>query len=312
MSFNDWFKPRWKHGDPDVRLAAVEKISKQSILEGLALSDIDERVKIAAISKLENQGLLYEIVRNVFNSGSSKLAALSNIIDKNILNDIAINALLDERLRMAAMDKIYDIAAWEIVARNENEDNSIRKHALMRLKGHVSPTVITEIKKLMIDKETRKQQDLYITARDSNKAMYNRIDAVSKLKDKHILEELASDKQIIAAVRVKAINRVANIELFKKLASDPDEDLWVRQRALWRLEDGNLKSKILNSERRLISINRYIELCKLRDFLIKHDNKLAFMLTDEEMIKNPTLLPMIEIAIKEITGLDLNVFIRRL
>ena len=53
------FKPAWEHKDPDRRLAAINSFSEdnseqQEILQGIAQSDADARVREGAISRLTN------------------------------------------------------------------------------------------------------------------------------------------------------------------------------------------------------------------------------------------------------------------
>ena len=58
-------KPGWKHADPSVRLAAVQEIDAQDTetLSSLVLNDEDERVRLAALDRIENLEALEKIAQ---------------------------------------------------------------------------------------------------------------------------------------------------------------------------------------------------------------------------------------------------------
>lgn len=65
MSLFDFVKPNWKKSDPAVRAAAVEKeVSDQSIIESLASSDPDVKVRTAAVKKVASLKMLKSISVN--------------------------------------------------------------------------------------------------------------------------------------------------------------------------------------------------------------------------------------------------------
>src|SRR5262245_44723929 len=63
MVFLDRLLPEWRHSDPAVRAAAVQKLGKESadILTSVARSDGDVRVRRVAIKKIDDSELLLEI-----------------------------------------------------------------------------------------------------------------------------------------------------------------------------------------------------------------------------------------------------------
>ncbi len=58
MSIVDYFVPKWKNSDPEVRIKAMERIRKNSIFETIANADPDERVRIAAVQRIVNMEIL--------------------------------------------------------------------------------------------------------------------------------------------------------------------------------------------------------------------------------------------------------------
>ncbi len=71
MSLFDRLKPtpRWKHADPQVRLAAVPEIDSSredaaTVLAELATTDMDPRVRRAAVSRVDDPHVLSDVVRS--------------------------------------------------------------------------------------------------------------------------------------------------------------------------------------------------------------------------------------------------------
>src|ERR671919_848161 len=58
-------QPRWKHGDPSVRAAAVYELGpdEADALRALAREDADARVRRAAVSRVDDPAILGEVVR---------------------------------------------------------------------------------------------------------------------------------------------------------------------------------------------------------------------------------------------------------
>src|ERR687895_2533020 len=59
-------QPRWKHGDPAVRAAAVYELGPDEggALRALAREDADARVRRAAVSRLDDSAVLGDIGRS--------------------------------------------------------------------------------------------------------------------------------------------------------------------------------------------------------------------------------------------------------
>jgi hypothetical protein len=62
VALNSFFKPKWKHRDPGVRKAAVEKLIDQALIADIAKTDDNEDVRRVAIKKLTNPAVLVEML----------------------------------------------------------------------------------------------------------------------------------------------------------------------------------------------------------------------------------------------------------
>lgn len=64
MGFSDFFKPRWRHTSPEIRLKAVGRLTEndQEIFKEIAMHDGDDRVRGAAIEKIADRDFLVTFV----------------------------------------------------------------------------------------------------------------------------------------------------------------------------------------------------------------------------------------------------------
>ena len=96
MSIFNFLKPKWKHSNPAVRRKFIlEKLRDESILEGIARTDEDSVVRMAAVSRIRNPIILKDIAENnddfdVSNKASKKLRkAYKSILSSCSRDDIA-------------------------------------------------------------------------------------------------------------------------------------------------------------------------------------------------------------------------------
>ncbi len=66
MSIADWFKPKWKHSKPAVRLAAVEELTDQNVLARISRNDEDREAREAALKRVTDQRVSADIVTESF------------------------------------------------------------------------------------------------------------------------------------------------------------------------------------------------------------------------------------------------------
>ena len=76
MSIFDFVKPNWKKSDPAVRAKSVEtEVTDQGIIEEMASSDSDAKVRTAAVKKLNSIAALQKISKSDADEGVRRLAA---------------------------------------------------------------------------------------------------------------------------------------------------------------------------------------------------------------------------------------------
>ncbi|MBF0538738.1 MAG: hypothetical protein HQL03_10860 [Nitrospirae bacterium] len=131
MSIKDLFQPKWKHCDPAVRKAAVEKLTDQKVLADIAKHDKDWSVRAAAHEKLGNkEEALFEVAKNAMPSKVRK-AAVEKLTDQKVLADVAKNDE-DWNIPNAAVAKLTDRTMLEDVAKNARYSR-VRKAAYYKL-----------------------------------------------------------------------------------------------------------------------------------------------------------------------------------
>jgi hypothetical protein len=136
MGLLDRFKtqPRWKHADPTVRVLGVQDLTDEEheVLEELARTDPDPRVRRAAVSRLGSVAVLTEIVRRETDGQVRDEAA-------GVLLDIALGAYeADEAASLAAVDGLTALPPADaqkqlvLVAKTARRD-VVSRRALERL-----------------------------------------------------------------------------------------------------------------------------------------------------------------------------------
>jgi len=98
MALLDLFRPKWRHSDREIRLAAVANTTNQRILRKVARSDDHWSVKCAAISHLDDKQLLEELTDHgnpsLRNTALSRLRELAQGIEG--LGKVVRNVIADQ------------------------------------------------------------------------------------------------------------------------------------------------------------------------------------------------------------------------
>jgi uncharacterized protein DUF349 len=131
MSFLDRFKPqpRWKHADPAIRAAAVAEIPDDGeyrpVLDELAASDPDVRVRSAAIERLTDVALLSRLAR------TEQDADLRRVLADRLI-EIAITPAATDADAALALDGLEDPRQFSTIAKSSPHD-TVRASALGRV-----------------------------------------------------------------------------------------------------------------------------------------------------------------------------------
>ncbi len=133
MNISDFFQPDWKHSDPQIRRAAVEKLDVAAdypVLMNLAAGDVDASVRLVAIARIERlddlarlaacesdsavqtdlqqrmAAIAYDLILAGCEVGSAT-ANLPYVTDPQKLGEIAVT-VEDDAVRLAAVERIED------------------------------------------------------------------------------------------------------------------------------------------------------------------------------------------------------------
>jgi hypothetical protein len=116
-------QPRWKHNDPDVRLEGVRELEDQVEIAVLAETDPEARVRLAAISRLEDPNVL----GRVFGSDPDETAR-ERAADR--LHALATNGH-EAHVALAAVRGLQDPRRLSAIAKGDYTD-AVRTEALSR------------------------------------------------------------------------------------------------------------------------------------------------------------------------------------
>ncbi|MEW5734526.1 MAG: hypothetical protein AB1921_06710 [Thermodesulfobacteriota bacterium] len=191
MGIFDALRSKWKHSDPEVRLAAIRDLDDQSILAEIAESDPVFRVRLAAVGKLIGNDVLASVALKDSNT-QVRLAAVARIKDQSKLCDIAAN-VAEERVRLAAVDAITDEGVLAHVA-NTNDNESIQVAAVRRI--------------------TKDEALLEVAAKSTGHS--SRLEAVRRMHSPALLAR-------IAVKSASAQLRIAAAEKLGETVTNPDE-----------------------------------------------------------------------------------------
>jgi hypothetical protein len=256
MEFMDLFRPKWKHSNWKVRLAAVEKLLEQRELAEVATNDADTDVRRAAVVKLTDQVVLADIVKNQDLMDDIRKVALSKLTDQAILAEVIKNCN-DYFGYTAVLDKLTDQNVLVDMAKN-SENCFLVQQIARKLTDH---SILTDI------------------AKNANKKQEFMEAAVDKFIDQTTLAEIVknTDKSSVAE---RAVNKLT--DQFKLVdISQNARYIDVQIKATLKLEDLHLKvenllrilNEILNESKKYSFVeDRIIEI--LNNLRILYWNKL--------------------------------------
>lgn len=258
----DTLRPRWRHSDPEVAVAAVGRIDNQRSLEKIAWSDVLSKVAQAAIERLEDEEALSRIALGPF-APHLRLVAVERLRDADVMARIleseeeaelcaaAVARLADPKrlarvavdsrsavARKAAVETVEDAEVLARVAR-EDADSGVRLAAVERVLNPAAlAAVLDRERELQVCRAAaRRLDDSRQLARvaTGGGTWAGRVAAVKRLDDQSLLAEIATGDED-SRVRSAAARRVESQSVLIEVART-DEDEYPRQAAVERLDD---------------------------------------------------------------------------
>lgn len=159
---NNFFIPKWKHPNPEIRKKAIMKLKDSNLLIQMAKNDENSKVRREAVKRLEDQLIIAYVAQND-KSPIVRRAAVEMLQDQAVLSEIVKNDE-DSGVRIEAVDKIEDKSVLIYVARNDT-DNLLRRIAAERT-GY--DTLIEEVMNLNDEKEDNDPVEEYDEEYDKN------------------------------------------------------------------------------------------------------------------------------------------------
>ena len=116
--------------DERVRLSAVERVTDQAVLSQVALNDSDNTVRRYAVDNLTDQAILSQVVLND-SDNDVRRAAVGRVTDQDILSQVALNDS-EKDVRERATSLLTDEAILTHIANNDR-NHFVRREADLRL-----------------------------------------------------------------------------------------------------------------------------------------------------------------------------------
>lgn len=191
MGLADFFRPKWKHSDSEVRADAVRTMGDddKQLLVQIAKNDSDESVRRIAIRKINSADALAELADGHLD-GSLRDLALERA--SSMWMNIAVGEGEDAQ---EGLDKLDDDAALaEVVKRGQRAE--IRAAALERIRD---PRALADIARQARDEETR-------------------LAAVNAIDDEQILKSLAlsGDHREVSVIALDGVEEVESLRAIAK------------------------------------------------------------------------------------------------
>jgi hypothetical protein len=206
MSIADWFRPKWKHPNRDVREAAVRRLKNQEALAHVAQNDEDAWVRMFAVTRVTLQEVVADIAKNDKDSRVRR-AAIRRLGQANVLAEIAMSDP-EVPVREYAVKWLFDQRARADIAKNAR--NSSVRAAAARL---LHPTRYADLLRIL-------RVEVGTMSAETNPSILA-----------HIAKCALSSE-----ARAAALKRVTDQRLLANIATN-DEFCYVRQAARARFVD---------------------------------------------------------------------------
>jgi hypothetical protein len=210
MSILDWFRPKWRHSDREVRLQTIRQLTDQATLFRVVLKEPCGYARAQAYQLLHDQNAIARVATTA-KSCFNREDAAKHLTDRAVLASI-VRKDQDPRVRRAAALRIDDQGLLGSIADND-PDSDVREAAVSRLEDQT-----------VLARAALKDRELAV-----------RMAALAHLADHGVLANLA-ENDAEPQIREAAIERLDDQDALAKIARNAKE-FRERKAAIKRLTD---------------------------------------------------------------------------
>ena len=239
------------------RLRLVGNVINQSELKRLVLEQSNPTwLKSAARAKINDETVLVECAGQSTDQEVSSSAAVRIVGEENC-KELFYRKGLDKSVKMILLDKINDDSFLRAVVENVENDYSIRKSALSRIKSE------TNFRKLF-------------TA-EPHMEVWVRETAIRQISDQSVIIAALCDKESNLSIRKLALERIEDETVLIPVITDMDDDPSIRQMALEAVKTETTAKQILETKPILESW-----ICSRAVELLSDQKKLSEVMLDSK------------------------------
>ena len=234
MSFLDLFRPKWKHSDGYVRVAAIRQLTDRRILRKIAVEDDDWAVYLAAMETLGDDDTVRQIALSAEFGPQKRMVAIGEIDDQSVLEHIARNCP-DADLREAAVGRLHEPQDLIAHLARDDPEAGIRRAAARQLRDQDLLASIAEtdpngsVRSSAVGGMDVEGALVSIATHDPSPVVRKR--AVERISDDEALAGIVRGEPE-PEVRVAARERIGSKRLRSKLRPQPDPqrtDAWTAE-----------------------------------------------------------------------------------
>ena len=244
----------------------------------VCLNAKDQKVKINAIERIENNQILAEILKNSSdNKIFNKIINKESFSDEEILSEIARSNEYDKFIRVEALNKLD----------KDQSNETIKEIAFNEMDEHVCSAAIEKL-----DSE----DDLIEIALNSDYSS-SRLKATEKIKNEDVLKEIALNDED-KFVRIEALKDIKNENIIKEIYLQ-EKDNFVRSEAIKNIDSMvNLIDISIKEDDLIVAKNALNKVIGNKENYIENEDSYDF----ENQLKNVA----IESKHEEISKLAIN------
>lgn len=213
----------------DIRASAIRNrnFKNQEILEALIKKETDSIILLETVSKLANQELLMEYIKDNLEYSNVIVEAISNVNDLELLEELSTYD--DYRIRLEAVKRISNL---------KNADGLLRKIALTETNEEICIEAINAMSQrndLIEIADFRDEKNIRIAALKnikSSRLLYSFLNAIPKDSpfENALINMVLKDSEV--EIRCIATSKLNDKEMLDNIAADDDENSLEAQKRL--------------------------------------------------------------------------------